>query len=281
VKNAIINGTVSDKTISGARKASWVYRWTLSNIDRFCMQSEEDAERIKALGADPARVVVTGNCKADQADGRMDEAAKAEVRAWFGFPSGAKVFVAGSTNPGEDAPVLDAFGFARQQHGDVRMIVAPRQIERAAEIVSLAEERGLKISRRSDPASVTGAEDVVILDTFGELARVYGIADVAFVGGSLIPKGCHSILQPIAEGKPVFVGPYTHKARDLVAQAKAFGVGFQVQDGTELGRQLSDILGDAERLADIAARCEKMMKANRGAAQRTAAILVEMYTSSR
>ncbi len=277
VKNAIINGTVSDKTLSGARWAPWVYRWTLGNIDRFCMQSEADADRIKALGADPARVTVTGNCKADQADSRLGEAEKAEARSWMGFSEAAKVFVAGSTNPGEDAPVLEAFLHARTRHPDLRLIIAPRQIERLSEIEDLAVERGLKVGHRSEPSTIRGQEDVVVLDTFGELARVYGIADVTFVGGSLIPRGCHSILQPIAQGKPVFFGPYTHKARDLVAQAKSFGVGFEVQDGSELGLQISEMLADPAGLADIAARCEGMMEGNRGAARRTAAVLVDMY----
>lgn len=280
VRNAIINGTVSDKTMAGAKRVPWIYRWTLGNIDRFCMQSQADAERIVKLGADPARVIVTGNCKADQADERLNDSAKAEVRDWMGFPADAPVFVAGSTNPGEDDPVMDAFVLARKLHPNLRMVVAPRQIERREEIEAIAIERGLKVGHRSEPETITGAESVVVLDTFGELGRVYGIADVTFVGGSLIPKGCHSILQPIAQGKPVFFGPHTFKAKDLVAQAKAAGVGFEVQDGAELGREIADMLGDAQRLADIERRCESMMQANRGAAQRTAAVLVELYRGS-
>ncbi|MGB9619285.1 MAG: 3-deoxy-D-manno-octulosonic acid transferase, partial [Armatimonadota bacterium] len=114
VRTAIINGTVSDKTLRGARRASWVYRWTLSNIDLFCMQSQADADRIVALGADPDRVVVTGNCKADEAGTcAISDEEKRELRKSLGIPNGAPVFVAGSTNPGEDAPVLEAFVAAR------------------------------------------------------------------------------------------------------------------------------------------------------------------------
>ncbi len=279
-KTAIINGTISDKTVAGARRVPWLYRWALSNVDAFCMQSQADAERVIALGANPAKVTVTGNCKADQAGEPLGEADKQQLRSDFGLPDQARVFVAGSTNPGEDEPMIDAFLAARKSHPDFRLIIAPRQIERAEEICSLASARGLNCGRRSDPATPSGDRDVMILDTFGELARVYAIADITFVGGSLIRRGCHSILQPIAQGKGVFFGPHTFKAKDLVAQAKAAGVGFQIRDGDELGEQITKMLGDTALLEDIRARCESMMKSNQGASQRTAAALVELYRSA-
>ena len=277
VRTALINGTVSDKTLAGARKVPWVYRWALSNIDRFCMQSQPDADRIIKLGADPERVIVTGNCKADQLDEPLGEDIKAEVRGRFKLPESAPVFIAGSTNPGEDEPVIDALLTARSEHPGLRLIIAPRQIERAQEICDLAAQKGLACARRSEPDSVSGSEDVFILDTFGELAQVYAIADVSFVGGSLIPKGCHNILQPISQGKPVFFGPHTFKAKDLVAQAKAAGVGFHIQRGEELGHEISGMLADPSVLEDIAVKCAQMLASNKGASQRTASELSALY----
>jgi 3-deoxy-D-manno-octulosonic-acid transferase len=277
VRSAVINGTVSDKTIAGAKKVPWLYRWTLSNIDLFCMQSEADAERIVALGAEPSRVIVTGNCKADQAVIPMSDAAKDELRSRFKLSRDVPVFVAGSTNPGEDEPVLDAFLAARKRHPDLRAIIAPRQVERREEIAELAVRRGLTCGWRSDPASIAGGEDVLLLDTLGELAEVYAIADVTFVGGSLIPRGCHSILQPIAQGKPVFFGPYTFKAKDLVAQAKAAGVGFEIADAGHLGSEIIRMLSDRALLEEIQIRCERMMAANIGASKRTADALARLY----
>lgn len=281
VKSAMINGTVSDKTLAGAARVPWIYKWTLSNIDCFCMQTQADADRIISLGAEPARVVVTGNIKADQCDELIDEAGRAEIRGQFKLSDDLRVIVAGSTNPGEDEPVLDALIAARKSHPNLRLIIAPRQIERRDEIAGYARARGLSCGWRSEPETITGAEDVMLLDVFGELARVYAIADVSFVGGSLIPKGCHSILQPIAQGKPVCFGPYTFKAKDLVAQAKAHGVGFEVQDSADLGRQIEALLGDSALLDDIKNRCAQMMKANEGASQRTADALVELYNERR
>jgi 3-deoxy-D-manno-octulosonic-acid transferase len=281
VKNAMINGTVSDKTLAGAARVPWLYRWTLSNIDCFCMQSQPDAERIISLGADSQKVIVTGNCKADQSDEPICEKGKNEIRSRFKLSIENRVFIAGSANPGEDGPVMDAFIAARRNHPALRLIIAPRQIERRDEIAAIAREKGLSCGWRSEPQSITGAQDVMLLDTFGELAQVYAIADVSFVGGSLIPKGCHSILQPIAQGKPVFFGPHTFKAKDLVAQAKSAGVGFEVQDGADLGRQIDELLSDSAALEDIRVRCEKMMKANQGASKRTADSLVELYMESK
>ena len=280
VKTAMINGTVSDKTLAGARRIAWLYRWAMSNIDRFCMQSQADADRIISLGADPARVIVTGNCKADEAPEPLTDSDKEALLSTFKFTPESLIFVAGSTNPGEDGPVMDAFVAARASHPSLRLIIAPRQIERREEICGIAKSKGLACGWRSDPATITGVQDVVILDTFGELAKVYGIASVTFVGGSLIPRGCHSILQPIAQGKPVFFGPYTFKAKDLVAQARAAGVGFQIKDGRELGREITAMLGDAALLDDIRARCDKMMQANLGASKRTADELVKLYRAS-
>ncbi len=276
-KTAMINGTVSDKTLAGARKISWLYRWSLSNVDRFCMQSQADADRIISLGADPSRVVVTGNCKADESAEPMSEAGRAALLSTYKVSPESLVFVAGSTNPGEDDPVIGAFLAARRQHPSLKLIIAPRQIERRAEICEIAKSKGLSCGWRSDASTITGAEDIVILDTFGELAAVYAIAHVTFVGGSLIKKGCHSILQPIAQGKPVFFGPHTFKAKDLVAQAKAAGVGFQIVDGAQLGAEIARMLADPALLADIRERCARMMQANLGASRRTAEQLVELY----
>ena len=280
VKTAMINGTVSDKTLAGARKIPWLYKWAMSNIDRFCMQSQADADRVISLGANLSRVIVTGNCKADEAPNPMTEAEKDALRDTYKFTRENSVFIAGSTNPGEDAPVIDAFIAVRATHPSLRLIIAPRQIERREEICEIAKSKDLACGWRSDPTTITGAEDVVILDTFGELAKVYGIADVTFVGGSLIPKGCHSILQPIAQGKPVFFGPYTFKAKDLVAQAKAAGVGFTVQNSDDLGNEIIRLLNDPLSLTDIRARCEKMMQANLGASKRTADELVKLYNDA-
>ncbi|MCX8053929.1 MAG: tetraacyldisaccharide 4'-kinase, partial [Armatimonadetes bacterium] len=178
--------------------------------------------------------------------------------------------------PGEDRPVIGAFIAARRVCPNLRLIVAPRQLERKQEIRDLAVGLGLSCGFRSQPETVTGKEDIIILDTFGELGRVYAVADVAFVGGSLIPKGGHSILQPISQGKPVIFGPYTFKQRDIVSQAKKSGVGFEVHDAQALANELVRLLADGQLLSDISMRCAQLISANAGASRRTAEALAQL-----
>ena len=280
VKTAMINGTVSDKTMAGSKKIGWLYRWAMSNFDLLCMQSQADADRAVSLGADESKVVITGNCKADEAPQPLMQPEREELLSLYKIGAENLVFVAGSTNPGEEPHIIESYALARKTHPSLRLIVAPRQIERRKEIYTLVKASGLECGWRSDPSTITGAEDVVILDTFGELARIYAIADVTFVGGSLIPRGCHSILQPIAQGKPVFFGPYTFKAKDLVAQAKAAGVGFEIKNGMELGLQISRMLDEPEVLRQIEARCEDMIRSNKRASRRTADELRKLYKAA-
>lgn len=274
VRCLIVNGVVSDKAFRRAFKIRHIYRWALSNIDRFLMQTDLDAERITALGAPSSKVEVVGNCKFDQDNGSAS-VNPSEIREKYGISNGIPIFIAGSTNPGEDEPVLLAFSMAREQHSSLRLILAPRQIERAAEICELIKKMGFTYGLRSRPETITGGEDVIVLDTFGELSSTYAIGSVAFVGGSLIAKGGHNILQPLAYGLPVIFGPHMFKARDLAAQAKAAGVGFEVEDAAALGRLVTELISDPERLEHIRINALKMIEANRGASRRCAEAIAE------
>ncbi|MDO8684055.1 MAG: 3-deoxy-D-manno-octulosonic acid transferase, partial [Armatimonadota bacterium] len=248
---AIVNGIISDRTYHWGKKLHWLYKWALSGVDKLCMQSDEDASRVIDLGARPDRVEVVGNCKFDQLASGMSEDDRRIMREAFRIRNGSPVFVAGSTNPGEEEHVLDAYRDLRGKHSDLKLIIAPRQLNRTASIETIISSYGFKSGRRSAGDDLSGNEDVVILDTMGELASVYGIATVAFVGGSLIPKGGHNILQPIAQGRPVIFGPYMHKARDLMRIAKDAGVGFQVENSAGLGRLADSLLNDSAKLDEV------------------------------
>jgi len=271
----IVNGIVSDRTMRWGMRIRPIYRQALSNVARCLMQTQADADRIVALGAPPERVQVVGNCKFDQEGDGLGAAQVEEIRRRFRFANGCRVMVAGSVNPGEDEPVMDAFQAARSAHPGLRLVLAARQVERAESIREMVQARGLSCGRRSATDELTGSEDVIILDTFGELASVYSIGDVAFVGGSLIPKGGHNILQPIAQGKPVLYGPFTFKARDLVRQAEAAGVGFEAKDGEDLGGLVASLLSDRQRLDGIRISALEMIRANKGASKRCAGAIAE------
>ncbi len=272
----LANGRISDRTMKRGmvwrRLASWAY----GMIDRFCMQTEEDAERIKALGARPEAVHVLGSTKFDQEGAQLPDDTVAALRTELGIPQGEQVFVAGSTNPGEDEPVLAAYKEMRNGTGGLRLIIAPRQIERADEIETIAEGLGIKCAKRSRKETFAPGVDALILDVFGELAKVYALGDITFVGGTLIPKGGHSLVQPILQGKPVFFGPHTFKTRDIARVAISAGVGFQVDDAQDLAAQGKALLSDAGRRAEIDSVCRRLVSANQGASARCAELVVSV-----
>ncbi len=241
----IANGRISDRSFRRYRWVRGLMRRVLANVSVFAMQTEEDARRIIALGAPPSRVVVTGNLKTDL----VPEAAGDEPAVWrerLGLGADAPLWIAGSTHRGEDALVLDAFLGARVRCPGLALLLAPRHPERAGEVEELIRARGLAAVRRSRLPADRAPGAVVILDTVGELAALYALAEVVFVGGSLVPIGGHNVLEPAMRGKPVLVGPHTSNFREGAELLQRSGGGLVVKDGAELERELARLLEDRE-----------------------------------
>jgi 3-deoxy-D-manno-octulosonic-acid transferase len=276
IPTILVNGRVSDRGFKRGKRWRWLMSWVLSNIDCFCMQTPIDAERIVDLGAEPEKVCVCGNTKFDQEGAQLPHKAVETLRADLGLPKEAPVFVAGSTNPGEDEQILEAFRILRKTVPNLRLIIAPRQVERSVEVQRLAEQLGFACVRRSLRDSCTAEYDILILDTFGELAAVYSVGEIAFVGGTLIPKGGHNLFQPILQGKPVFFGPYTFKTRDVAQMVINAGVGFEIKDAGELAQKAAELLQNASRRAEIDMICRKLVSENRGASERCAKKIAEL-----
>ncbi|MEI6914643.1 MAG: hypothetical protein WCL39_05870, partial [Armatimonadota bacterium] len=184
------------------------------------------------------------------------------------------LFVAGSTNAGEDGPVFQAFKEARMRVCDLRLIIAPRQIERADEVADIATNFGFTSIKRSDIQGPHNA-DVLILNTFGELANAYALATVAFVGGTFIDKGGHNILQPLAQGVPVTFGPYDYKIRDISTQAVTAGVAYRAETPEALASVVAELTKGRQQ-ADFRDRAFKLINDNRGASRRCAEVIREL-----
>jgi 3-deoxy-D-manno-octulosonic-acid transferase len=244
IPSMIANGRISDRSFRRYLRVRWLMRRVLADVSVFAMQSEEDARRIVALGAPPSRVVVTGNLKSDLVP--EPEPADAAWRERLGLGTTDRLWIAGSTHRGEEAIVLDAFLRARARYPGLSLLLAPRHPERAAEVEDLIRERGLTPARRSRSADGRAPGAVVILDTVGELAALYGLAEVVFVGGSLVPIGGHNVLEPAMRGKPVLYGPHTSNFREGAERLQRSGGGIVVKDGLELERELSLLLEDRE-----------------------------------
>jgi 3-deoxy-D-manno-octulosonic-acid transferase len=244
----IANGRLSDRSFRRYRRVRRFMRPMLAGITVFAMQSSEDARRMIAIGAPPARVVVTGNVKQDVLP---DTTGAAELwRSLLGLDRGQSTWVAGSTHRGEEEAVLDAHRIAAREAPDLALVIAPRHPERVPEVVGLIEARGFPAVKRSELPAARRRGAVVVLDTVGELARLYAVADVVFVGGSLVPAGGHNMLEGALQRKPTLFGPYTSNFRDAAALLTSCGAGRVVKDTEELTRWLLHLLRDpALRLA--------------------------------
>jgi 3-deoxy-D-manno-octulosonic-acid transferase len=267
----VANGRISDRGYRRARKVASVMKWMYGMVGAFGMQTEEDARRAVALGAPEERVRVLGQTKFDQESQPLTEEEARTLREELGFGPDDRVLVGGSTRPGEEEALLNALKTLRPRHPGLRLLLAPRHLERTQEIVELAEGHGWTVGRRTAP--VPGA-DVILLDTMGELGKIYAVGDVCFVGGTLADIGGHNLLQPVAQGKPVFFGPHTQNVRDIAGLLVDEGVGFQADDEAELTRCIEEALTDTKDMKALEERALAVVAVNRGASDRYVDLLL-------
>lgn len=263
----IANGRISDRSFRRYRWIRALMRRVLADVAVFAMQTEEDARRIVALGAPPDRVVVTGNLKSDLLPEADPEGERWRQR--LGLGAGTPLWIAGSTHRGEEAVVLDAFARLRARCPQLALLLAPRHPERADEVEALLRERGLSAVRRSRLGAGAPAGSVVILDTVGELAGLYALADVVFVGGSLVPVGGHNVLEPAMRGKPVLMGPHMSNFREGAELLQQSGGGLVVEDGPALEQELARLLADPDHARGMGEAARTAFAGRQGAVSAT------------
>jgi 3-deoxy-D-manno-octulosonic-acid transferase len=280
VKTVLINGRISSKSYPRYRAIRPFFRRVLADVDRFCMQSEESARRLIDLGADPARVSVTGSLKFDSlemptvvAHGKPRE----RVLRFFRLSPHRVVVVAGSTVKGEETPVLRAFARLKATLPSALAILAPRQPERFGEVERLARDAGFATVRRSDlPIDAEPRADVVVLDTIGELAQLYQLATVVFVGGSLVDHGGHNILEPAIFGRPIVFGPHMRNFKEIAETFIGNGAAVQVPSERELDETMLTLVTDPVRRARLGAAARALVEANRGAKDKTLTVIADL-----
>ena len=285
VKTVMANGRISNRSYPRYRMVRRLFRQVLSDIDRFCMQSRESADRVIDLGADPARVIVTGNLKFDSlkaSAGVAPDRGMPRALRFFRFSERRPVVIAGSTMRGEEVAVLRAFARARAEAPRALLIVAPRHPERFGEVEQLARDEGFRTARRSAlTIDEEPAADVVVLDTIGELAELYRLATIAFVGGSLVPTGGHNILEPAVFGRPILFGPHMENFQEIAAAFLDAGAAVQVGSEWELESALRDLLDDPARRAALGRAAQAIVETNHGARERTLAAIAELLPPGR
>lgn len=263
----IANGRISDRSYRRYRLVRRFMRSVLECVSVFAMQSDEDARRVIALGAPAERVVVTGNIKSEALP---DSAGVVDLwHRLLGFEAGRRVWIAGSTHRGEEAMILDAHALALAECPDLALVIAPRHPEQAGEVLDLVAARGWPAVRRSELPRQRERNAVIVLDTVGELAPLYAVADVVFVGGSLIPFGGHNMLEPALRRKPVLFGPHTTNFREAAALLESAGAALVVRDGAELGRKLARLLGDRDLRVKLGEAGYEAVASRHGAVRET------------
>jgi 3-deoxy-D-manno-octulosonic-acid transferase len=283
VKTVLVNGRISARSFPRYRFARAFFRRVLAHVDRFCMQSEESARRIIEIGADRTRVSVTGSLKFDSLDIPGTAGAdrgRNRVLRYFRITGGRPVIIAASTLKGEEEPVLDAFQRVRATWGNALLIIAPRKPERFDEVERLARRGGWRVARRTElPVDSEPRVDVVVLDTIGELAQVYQVATVVFVGGSLVDAGGHNILEPAVFGKPIVFGPHMHNFTDIARTFIDNRGAIQVRSAAELEATLVELLSDPVKRAGVGAAARALVEANRGARAKSLTVIAQLMPS--
>lgn len=280
IPTIMVNGRITERSFARARKSAGFFGWMLSHVDRLLVQSDADAVRIEALGGArlSGRIEVVGNSKFDQAIEAVTPEGVARLRETLRLPAEAPVLVAGSTRSTEEEQiVLDAYHRMRMEIPDLCLIVAPRQIDRAAELKAAIKQSGLDPICRTELAESAGEVRAVVLDTMGELVGIYAVASIAFVGNSFEPVvkgGGQNLLQPLAHGKPVLFGPRTATIRSEVSLVTEAGVGFRVTSAEEMAAVGLQLIQDGPRLAELRSRALALIASQRGASRRYAEAVV-------
>ncbi|MEA2205040.1 MAG: 3-deoxy-D-manno-octulosonic-acid transferase [Blastocatellia bacterium] len=287
---AIVNGRISNNSF---RRYQWVRKFVarvVNDLALALMQTEDDAARIRKLGLEPERAVVTGNLKFDPVDDAGEARLTASLQERFGFDEPDKLIIAASTHAPEEGIVLAAFRRikdATQDQRNLRLLIAPRHPERFSEVAAMLDHSGRTWSRRSSASSATdNNSEIVLLDTVGELRALYPLASIVFVGGSIASAGGHNILEPAANGACIVTGPHTSNFSAIVSDFRAKEALIQLADGpreafaAELAKIWSELLTNETHRSEIGRRAKALCEGNRGATQRTLDLLAPILASA-
>ena len=268
----VVNGRISDSSFRGYFGIRFLIKPVLNKISLFCVQTERDARRLLHLGLQKSRLRVTGNMKFDL---------KPEVLSFkasgLRLKYDEELWVCGSTHPGEEEIILKAYQRLLAEFPDLRLLLAPRHPERASEVAGLVKKFGfqpVKISFQKQPAD--GSTPVYILDTVGELLSFYSIAHLVFVGGSLVNKGGHNILEPAALGKPVIFGPQMFNFKDISQLFLKNKGAVLVHNQKELVSSVRNLLNDPSLVTALGQHAKELIAQNQGATQRNLGFILSL-----
>jgi len=284
---ALVNGRISRQSYGRYALIKFFLRRVLASLSIAVMQSEADAERLQHLGMPNEKLFTAGNLKFDADAGSDLTDTTTEIAQRFGLHSDVPLVLAASTHEPEEKIILESFKQLRTKQ-EVRLMIAPRHPERFNEVASLIQNSGLSWTRRMNlPEPSDSDAAVILLDTIGELPATYSQAAVVFVGGSIVDRGGHNVLEPAAAGTAVVTGAYTHNFHaivNLMAEAGAL-VQLPPAQGTsmailQIAKALSELLASPEARAELGRRAKKLVSENQGAADRTVKLIAPLLTAN-
>ncbi len=280
---ALINGRISKNSFQGYRRAAWLFRRLLRCFDRLIMQNEVYADRIRALGGPAERTRVSGSIKYDRIQTSPDNPETLALARILDIAPRDPVFVAGSTQDPEERLAIEAWVAARQTHPNLRLVLVPRHPERFDAVAAMVRQMGHPLLRRSDTDRVStaaGDRPVVLLDTIGELSACWGLADVAFVGGSLTNRGGQNMIEPAAYGAAVLFGPHTHNFQDVVEELLRRGGARVVVDGPSLVERLGWLLDQPLVASSLGEAARSFVTSRQGATVRTLVMIEDLLPAA-
>jgi len=278
----MVNGRISDASFKGYLRIKFLLKAILEKVSFFCVQTERDAERLISLGVLASRIQVTGNMKFDLKDCQDAKRDEIDYRKKIGLESGERLLVAGSTHAGEEEIVLGAYKELLNEFPQLKLLLAPRHPERSRDVGKIVSKFGLRavFSSLAFTCSTCITKPVFILDTIGQLTSVYAIADIVFVGGSLIKKGGHNILEPASLGKPVLFGPHMFNFRDIADLFLGNRASLLIHNQDALKANIAYLLNNPSFATGLAQRAKEVILKNQGASKRNA-VYIKAYTQDK
>jgi 3-deoxy-D-manno-octulosonic-acid transferase len=250
IPSVVVSGRISNRSYHKYRWGRFFFTKVLDNIHLFCMQTEVDSKRIINIGADKDRVTTVGNLKFDQCVPTITTEEKENLYNMLSLKEGQTIFIAGSTHKGEENIVLEVFKNLKKTYEDLILILAPRHPERFDEVADLLSHQKLRSIKKTKikVAQKSNHHDIILLDTIGELSKLYSIGTIIFVGGSLVSTGGHNVLEPVAYKKAVIFGPHMDNFSEISRCLRESGGGFQVNNQEEFLSQTKMLLqNDVDR----------------------------------
>jgi len=272
----LFNGRISRRSYRLYRPLRFFFRGVLKNFDALCVKSDAEGERMVNLGASPNAVHVTGDIKFHQIE-PPTEIARKRLREALRLPRNAPVLIAGSTHEGEEAIIIHIFKELKVDFPELILILAPRHLQRVSRVEGLLKSQGVRWTRRTTLAEGHRAQEVILLDTIGELATLYGLGTAVFVGGSFCRVGGHNILEVLAHGKGVIFGPHMDNFRAIAQRVVERGAGMQVRTPDELKDALGKVIADPSLSKKMGEKGLALIQEQQGALERTLKIVKEFY----